>query len=132
LNGQLEAREREISTLHSQAQSLQTAVGEKQVLESQLSEVRSQLKESSATITRLQTQQKSTGSLEVDVDLTSIMLENETLHSDLNESLTKIEGLKARLAEFESQSQPQLPTELPTELPTDKRKKQKVSVTSSK
>ena len=149
LNGQLEAREREISSLHSQAQSLQTAVGEKQVLESQLSEVRSQLKESSATITRLQTQQKSTGSLEVDVDVTSIMLENETLrrdlnesvkkieklekldvsdsimlenetlHGDLNESLTEIEQLKAQLAEF---SVAQVP---------EKAKKQK-AVTSNK
>ena len=65
-----------------------------------MSEVRSQLKESSATITRLQTQQKSTDSLEVDIDATSIMLENETLHGDLNESLVEIEQLKAQLAEF--------------------------------
>ena len=100
LNGQVEAREREVSSLHSQVQILQAATGQKQVLEAQLSEVRSQLKESSATITRLQTQQKSTDSLEVDIDATSIMLENETLHGDLNESLVEIEQLKAQLAEF--------------------------------
>ena len=121
LNGQLEAREREISSLHSQAQSLQAAVGEKQVLESQLAEVRSQLKEASTTITRLQTQQKATGSFEVDVDATAIMLENETLHGDLNESLVEIEQLKAQLAEF-SVAQPI----------AEKAKKQKTSVTSNK
>ncbi|PSB52034.1 hypothetical protein C7B67_08475 [filamentous cyanobacterium Phorm 6] len=99
LNGQLEAREREISSLHSQAQALQAAVGEKQVLESQLAEVRSQLTESSTTITRLQSQQKTAGALEVDIS-DSIMLENETLHQDLSISLTEIEQLKAQLAEF--------------------------------
>lgn len=119
LNGQLEAREREISSLHSQAQALQAAVGEKQVLESQLASVRSQLKESSETITRLQTQQKSTDSLEVDIDATSIMLENETLHGDLNESRVEIEQLKAKLAEFE------------VTLPASSNKKQK-AVTSNK
>jgi uncharacterized protein involved in exopolysaccharide biosynthesis len=101
LNGQLEAREREISSLHSQAQTLQAAVGEKQVLEAQLEQVRSQLKDASITITNLQSQQKSTGSLEVDVDSTSIMLENETLHGDLTDAMKEIETLKAKLAEFE-------------------------------
>ena len=105
LNGQLEAREREISTLHSQAQALQAAVGEKQVLESQLAEVRSQLKESSATITNLQSQQRISGALEVDLDGqvtdAQLMIENETLHADLSISLVEIEQLKAKLAEFE-------------------------------
>ncbi|MCC3459773.1 MAG: hypothetical protein EAZ73_08995 [Oscillatoriales cyanobacterium] len=101
INGQLEAREREISSLHSQAQNLQAAVGEKQVVEAQLEQVRSQLKSANETITRLQTQQKSTGSLEVDVDVSSIMLENETLQGDLNEATKEIEELKAKLAEFE-------------------------------
>ena len=105
LNGQLEAREREISTLHSQAQSLQAAVGEKQVLEAQLAEVRSQLKESSATITNLQSQQRISGALEVDLDGqvtdAQLMIENETLHADLSISLVEIEQLKAKLAEFE-------------------------------
>ncbi len=73
LSGQLEAREREILSLHSQVQTLQGSVGEKQVLEAQLEQVRSQLKDASATITRLQTQQKSTGSLEVDVDVDVLM-----------------------------------------------------------
>ncbi len=100
LNGQLEAREREISSLHSQSQNLQAAVGEKQVLEAQLEQVRSQFKTANETITHLQTQQKTAGSLEVDVDVTSIMLENETLHGDLNESMKEIEQLKAKLAEF--------------------------------
>ncbi|VXD17411.1 conserved hypothetical protein [Planktothrix serta PCC 8927] len=60
LNGQLEAREREISGLHSQVHSLQSAVGEKQVLESQMEQLRSQIKDANETITRLQAQQKST------------------------------------------------------------------------
>jgi DNA repair exonuclease SbcCD ATPase subunit len=134
LSGQLEAREREISSLHSQMQTLQANVGEKQVLEAQLEQVRSQLKESSLTITRLQSQQKSTGSLEVDNldsetlmaekeqleillsqykseleesermagDVTSISLENETLHGDLSEALMEIEHLKAELATSKS------------------------------
>lgn len=102
LNGQLEAREREISSLHSQMQTLQAAVGEKQVLEAQLEQVRSQLKESSATITNLQSQQKTAGALEVDND-DSIILENETLHQDLSISLKEIEQLKAQLAEFQTQ-----------------------------
>lgn len=66
LNGQLEAREREISGLHSQVQSLQTAVGEKQVLEHQLEQLKTQLKEANQTITNLQAKQKSTFMLEVD------------------------------------------------------------------
>jgi DNA repair exonuclease SbcCD ATPase subunit len=66
LNGQLEAREREISALHSQTQALQTAVGEKQVLESQLEQLKTQLKEANQTITNLQAKQKSTFMLEVD------------------------------------------------------------------
>lgn len=102
INGQLEAREREISSLHSQMQTLQAAVGEKQVLEAQLEQVRSQLNESSSTITRLQSQQKTAGALEVDIS-DSIMLENETLHQDLSISLTEIEQLKAQLAEFQTQ-----------------------------
>ncbi len=104
LNGQLEAREREISSLHSQAQSLQTAVGEKQVLESQLAEVRSQLKEASTTITNLQSQQRISGALEVDVDEqvtdAQLMIDNETLHADIGGYQREIEQLKAQLAEF--------------------------------
>ena len=66
LNGQLEAREGEISTLHSQVQSLQAAIGKKQVLESQLEQLKTQLKEANQTITNLQAKQKSTFMLEVD------------------------------------------------------------------
>lgn len=90
LNGQLEAREREISALHSQIQSLQAAVGQKQVLESQLSTLQGQLKEANETITYLQTQQKSTTALEVDVDIDGLIAEREVL--------------KARVAELESSS----------------------------
>jgi chromosome segregation ATPase len=104
LNGQLEAREREISSLHSQAQNLQSAVGEKQVLESQLAEVRSQLKEASTTITNLQSQQRISGALEVDLDGqvtdAQLMIENETLHADIQEYQIEIEQLKAQLADF--------------------------------
>ncbi len=131
LNGQLEAREREISKLHSQAQALQAGVGEKQVLESQLSFVRSQLKESSATITRLQTQQKSTGSLEVDVDVTSILLENKTLHGDLNDKRVEIDQLKAKLAEF-SFAQVEAIHELPVQTPVSEKAKKPKAVTSNK
>jgi len=60
LNSQLEAREREISGLHSQVQSLQSVVGEKQVLESHNEQLRSQIKDANETITRLESQQKST------------------------------------------------------------------------
>lgn len=123
LNGQLEAREREISSLHSQAQSLQTAVGEKQVLESQLAEVRSQFKTANETITYLQQAQKSTGSLEVDVDTAAIMLENETLHGDLNESLAEIQQLKAKLAEFSIAQ---------VETPVSEKAKKPKAVTSNK
>ena len=104
LNGQLEAREREISSLHSQAQNLQAAVGEKQVLEAQLEQVRSQLKESSATITNLQSQQRISGALEVDLDEqvtdAQLMIDIETLHADIQEYQIEIEQLKAQLAEF--------------------------------
>ncbi len=101
LNGQLTAREREISSLHSQIQTLQAAVGEKQVLEAQLAEVRSQLKEASTTITNLQSQQRVSGALEVDsVTDAQLMIENETLHADIGEYQHEIEQLKAQLAEF--------------------------------
>jgi hypothetical protein len=43
LTGQVEAREREVSSLHFLIQILQAAMGEKQVLEAQLEQVRSQL-----------------------------------------------------------------------------------------
>lgn len=66
LNGQLEAREREISSLHSQVSTLQESVGEKQVLESQLTECRSQLASASQTITQLQSKSKKAVALVVD------------------------------------------------------------------
>ena len=108
LNGQIDAREREVSSLHAQIQLLQTQIGEKQVLESQLEQVRGQLKEASSTITNLQSQQKVSGALQVDRVLDDsddelsisdqIMLENETLHADLSDALREIEILKAALA----------------------------------
>jgi DNA repair exonuclease SbcCD ATPase subunit len=108
LNGQIDAREREVSSLHAQIQLLQTQIGEKQVLESQLEQVRAQLKEASSTITNLQSQQKVSGALEVDrvlddsddelVTDAQLMVENETLHADLSDALREIEILKAALA----------------------------------
>ena len=92
LNGQLEAREREISTLHSQAQALQAAVGEKQVLESQLEQLKTQLKEANHTITSLQAKQRSTAALEVDVNIDALQAE--------------IESLKSQLTEFQSETKP--------------------------
>jgi hypothetical protein len=111
LNGQIEAREREVSSLHAQIQLLQTQIGEKQVLESQLEQVRGQLKEASSTITNLQSQQKVSGALQVDrvlddsddsddelVTDAQLMVENETLYAELSEALREIEILKAALA----------------------------------
>jgi len=108
LNGQIDAREREVSTLHAQIQLLQTQIGEKQVLESQLEQLRGQLKEASSTITNLQSQQKVSGALQVDrvlddsddelVTDAQLMVENETLHADLSDALREIEILKAALA----------------------------------
>jgi chromosome segregation ATPase len=106
LTGQIEARERELSSLHAQIQLLQSQIGEKQVLEAQLEQVRSQLKDASATITNLQTQQKMSGALEVDID-DAIMQENETLHGDLDASLKEIEEFKALLAQAQAQAQSQ-------------------------
>ncbi len=108
LNGQIEAREREVSSLHSQIQALQSQVGEKQVLESQIEQLRAQLKEASTTITNLQTQQKISGALEVDREFddsddgivtdAQLMVENETLHGDLSDALKEIEELKSMIA----------------------------------
>ncbi|NQE36735.1 hypothetical protein [Microcoleus asticus] len=135
LTGRIEAREREVTNLHSQIQTLQAQVGEKQVLESQLEQLRAQLKEASSTITNLQSQQKVSGALQVDrvlddsddepVTDAQLMVENETLHADLSEALREIEDLKARLAktqaaQSESHSEPQaelLPEILPELLP---------------
>jgi len=111
LNGQIDAREREVSTLHAQIQLLQTQIGEKQVLESQLEQLRGQLKEASSTIINLQSQQKVSGALEVDREFdpdqatdADLMVQNETLHADLSDALKEIEELKARLAQTESQA----------------------------
>jgi DNA repair exonuclease SbcCD ATPase subunit len=102
LNGQIEAREREVSTLHVQIQNLQSEMGQKQVLEAQLNELRGQLKEASATITNLQAQQVTSTALQVDrksdnefdedelVPSSAIMLENETLHADIQEYLHEV------------------------------------------
>ncbi|MEG4087619.1 hypothetical protein QUA34_29120, partial [Microcoleus sp. POL10_C6] len=107
LNGQIEAREREVSSLHSQIQALQAQVGEKQVLEAQLEQVRTQLREASTTITNLQSQQKVSGALEVDREFddsddgivtdAQLMVENETLHGDLSDALKEIEELKSMI-----------------------------------
>lgn len=88
---QLEAREREISALHSQVQILQASVGQKQVLESQMEQLRSQLKEANKTITYLQAQKQFPTALEVDVDIDELIAERN--------------ALKARVAELESSSE---------------------------
>ncbi|MEG4350247.1 hypothetical protein QUA74_10945 [Microcoleus sp. LAD1_D3] len=133
LTGKIEAREREVSSLHAQIQTLHAQVGEKEVLESQLEQVRAQLKEASTTITHLQSQQKVSGALQVDrvlddsdeelVTDAQLMLENETLHADLSEALREIEILKAALAktpvaqaESHSESQAELLPEILPEL----------------
>ncbi|AGZ61864.1 MAG: hypothetical protein AV945_gp57 [Phormidium phage MIS-PhV1B] len=112
LNGQLEAREREISSLHSQVQGLQGSVGEKQVLEAQLEQVRSQLKDASLTITNLQSQQKSTGSLEVDVDVdvdvlmaekNNLMAEKDNLQILVNQYKEELDSSESLVASLESQ-----------------------------
>jgi len=93
LNGQLEAREREISSLHSQTQELQAKVGEKQVLESQLSTIQNQLKEANETIINLQSQQKSTVALEVD------SLEVDELKFELEEKIAALNKAELQLVE---------------------------------
>ncbi|HEY9866083.1 MAG TPA: hypothetical protein V6D21_18065 [Candidatus Obscuribacterales bacterium] len=96
LNGQLEAREREISALHSQTQELQAQIGEKQVLESQMEQLRSQLKEANETIINLQSQQKSTVALEVDsIDSEEI----EQLKFELEEKIAALNKAELQLVE---------------------------------
>jgi chromosome segregation ATPase len=87
-------------------------MGSQQVLESQLEQLRGQLKEASTTITNLQTQQKVSGALQVErpfdsedelVTDSQLMVENETLHADLSDALKEIEDLKAALAKTQAQ-----------------------------
>ncbi|MGB8688924.1 MAG: hypothetical protein WCD53_16520 [Microcoleus sp.] len=145
LNGQLKVREREISSLHSQVQTLQGSVGEKQVLEAQLEQVRSQLKESSLTITNLQSQQKSTGSLDVDVDFDILMAEKDNLIAEkdnlqmlVNQYKEELDSSESLVASLESQisglldnldSEPMLGREAveAKALPSEKSKKTKVT-----
>ena len=102
LNGQLEARSHELSALHEQVLNLQTQVGEKQVLESQAEQLRSQLQSANETITRLQAQQKSTSALEVDVNVDQLQADNENL-KNANESLAKeLSNLQSQLLEIQS------------------------------
>ncbi|MEG4392908.1 hypothetical protein [Microcoleus sp. BROC3] len=126
LNGQIEAREREVSSLHSQIQALQSQVGEKQVLESQIEQLRAQLKEASTTITNLQTQQKISGALEVDREFedsdqvtdAQLMVENETLQADLSDALKEIEELKSIVANLSSDNTPDnTPDNIPDNIP---------------
>jgi DNA repair exonuclease SbcCD ATPase subunit len=98
LNGQLEAREREISGLHSQVLQLQVQIGDKQVLESQLSTIQSQLKEANETIINLQSQDKlrTTVALEVD-SLPSEQIEE--LKFELEEKITALNKAEIQLVE---------------------------------
>ena len=95
ITGQLEQKQSEISGLHGEIQSLQTVVGAKSAIESQLLTLKSQLKEANETITRLQSQQKSTSALEVDVDVESLQTANESLAAEVS-------NLQAQLQEFQS------------------------------
>jgi len=101
LSSQLEAREREVSSLHSQAENLQGAVGEKQVLKSQLEQMQLQLKTANETIIRLQVQPKASGSLEVDIDVTELTAENETLNTHLTKAMAEISRLSNVAAELQ-------------------------------
>ena len=97
INGQLDEKQKETDELHSQIQSLQTVVGAKNAIESQLLTLKTQLKEANETITRLQSQQKITTALEVDVDVDSLQAANESLAAELS-------NLQAQLQEFQSSS----------------------------
>jgi len=97
INGQVEQKQVEINELHGEIQSLQTVVGAKSAIESQLLTLKTQLKEANETITRLQSQQKSTSALEVDVDVDSLQTTNESLAAEVS-------NLQAQLQEFQSGS----------------------------
>jgi len=97
LNGQVEQKQSEISELHGEIKSLQTVVGAKSAIESQLLTLKTQLKEANETITRLQSQQKSTSALEVDVDVDSLQTANESLAAEIS-------NLQSQLQEFQSGS----------------------------
>ncbi|CAD5984937.1 hypothetical protein [Planktothrix agardhii] len=98
LNGQLEAREREISSLHSQTQSLQSQIGEKEVLESQMEQLRSQLKEANETIINLQSQDKLRTTVALEVD--SLESEQvEELKFELEEKITALNKAELQLVE---------------------------------
>ena len=98
LNGQLEAREREISSLHSQTQSLQSQLGEKQVFESQLSTIQTQLKEANETIINLQSQDKLRTTVALEVD--SLESEQvEELKFELEEKIAALNKAELQLVE---------------------------------
>ncbi|MEG4286282.1 hypothetical protein QUB68_24440 [Microcoleus sp. A006_D1] len=97
INGQVEQKQSEISELHGEIQSLQTVVGAKNAIESQLVTLKGQLKQANETITRLQSQQKSTSALEVDVDVEGLQTANESLAAEVS-------NLQAQLQEFQSSS----------------------------
>ena len=102
LNGQLEAREREISSLHSLAQSLQSQVGEKEVLESQMEQLRSQLKEANETIINLQSQDKLRTTVALEVD--SLESEQvEELKFELEEKIAALNKAELQLVEQDAE-----------------------------
>jgi len=102
LNGQLEAREREISSLHSQTQSLQSQIGEKEVLESQMEQLRSQLKEANETIINLQSQDKLRTTVALEVD--SLESEQvEELKFELEEKITALNKAELQLVEQDAE-----------------------------
>jgi hypothetical protein len=79
---------------------LQSQLGEKQVLESQLSAVQVQLNEANQTIVNLQSQQVITSTLEVDsLDFGAISDEVEELKFELEEKITALNKAELQLVE---------------------------------
>ena len=79
---------------------MQSQLGEKQVLESQLSAVQVQLNEANQTIVNLQSQQVITSTLEVDsLDFGAISDEVEELKFELEEKITALNKAELQLVE---------------------------------
>jgi hypothetical protein len=79
---------------------LQSQLGEKQVLESQLSAVQVQLNEANQTIVNLQSQQVITSTLEVDsLDFGAISDEVEELKFELEEKIAALNKAELQLVE---------------------------------
>ncbi len=98
LNGQLEARKREVFTMREQIQVLQAESGHKLVIESQLIAYQNQLKEANETVVRLQTQMQAKDSSELQVDI-----DVNALNDEITELTDERYLLKLRVEELENQ-----------------------------